>query len=465
MSIVLGASAVKDLSLYRGLIDLCGRGLNLIFLFRDIDRLTAFRRNSPQITSGLYPSLIRTSASSDAGIEAGIDVASLVQELHSDSLSLPLFFRAYDHVGYHAGYSEITLAFLNSIGYLRKHNVSTVVFCAPPHHFDPWILGRAAQFLNLPVYFINFSVFKNCFFLMRGMPGLSGDNSCEPLKISEISGNESASARSYDLVNNLGLIFERARRDGDLATPPSEIKRQVRSRKIKKIRGSRVFGLAYFLRDRVNEFRLRAEYNRLSKKAEIHERFAIFFLHVQPERSTLPEGGKFSDQLLAITAFRNICPIDCTVYVREHPSSFLGPVDVRFRDEGFYRRIDALNGVELISSHYSSYDLIDRALVVGTVTGKVAYEAAARGTPSIIFGEGKYVGPIELLGVFRAEPNTLLSDIEGALSKRNYPAYINWVSKYAFGHWMLYAEKRAPPSDIRGALIVKILVTFLSRKL
>src|SRR4029079_18704095 len=130
---------------------------------------------------------------------------------------------------------------------------------------------------------------------------------------------------------------------------------------------------------------------KLARTGALPERYAVLFLHLQPERSTVPEGGPWAQQWLIAHALASCLRADHRLLVREHPSTFLtGPRLVR-NDES-YASLLRVPKVELVSSEVDPFLLIDGARFVATVTGSVALEAVARGKPTLVFGDAVYLG-------------------------------------------------------------------------
>jgi hypothetical protein len=124
---------------------------------------------------------------------------------------------------------------------------------------------------------------------------------------------------------------------------------------------------------------------------QIGGRTAVVYLHLQPERTTTPEGGRFAQQWLMVQALRAALPPDFTILVREHPSTFVRGARL-VRSTAFYDSLVELPNTHLLSTRIPSFDVVDRASFVVTVTGTVGFEAAARGTASIVFGNAAYRG-------------------------------------------------------------------------
>lgn len=138
---------------------------------------------------------------------------------------------------------------------------------------------------------------------------------------------------------------------------------------------------------------LRSEYDRVVKPAELSAPYVYLPLHVQPERSTAPNGGIYDHCELMLEAVVRLVPPDWLVLVKEHPSLFRSwQVGERGRRPSDYARMAALPNVRLIPLNTNPFDLIDNARAVATVTGTSGWEAIARGVPVLCFGIAWYQG-------------------------------------------------------------------------
>ena len=132
-------------------------------------------------------------------------------------------------------------------------------------------------------------------------------------------------------------------------------------------------------------------YTRVSKPVMLNVPFVYVALHFQPERTTSSLGGPFADQYLLVDLVARCVPRGWKVYVKEHPSQFYPPFcGERSRHLDFYTDLQRVPNVELVSLSTSSFQLIDHARAVATVTGTVGWEAVIRGTPALVFGSPWY---------------------------------------------------------------------------
>lgn len=133
-------------------------------------------------------------------------------------------------------------------------------------------------------------------------------------------------------------------------------------------------------------------YERLSAGFALPDRFVVFFLHYQPERTSVPEGQGYGQQWLALRALANALPAGYQLVVKEHPSTFRYNFDPSFRSLELYEQISRLPNTHLVPLNFSPFDLIDKARAVATITGTVGVEAIIRGKPVVVFGSAQYRG-------------------------------------------------------------------------
>lgn len=137
--------------------------------------------------------------------------------------------------------------------------------------------------------------------------------------------------------------------------------------------------------------------NFASKRAEepdLTKKYIFFPLHLQPEATTLPMGGKLIDQLLIIDFIRKYLPKGVLLYVKEHPAYWM--MNNRYesvkesRNKNFYSTIAKFSNVKLIKHNFDSLDLLDNSLGVVTINGSIAMEAAFKFKRVLMFGKVIY---------------------------------------------------------------------------
>lgn len=126
--------------------------------------------------------------------------------------------------------------------------------------------------------------------------------------------------------------------------------------------------------------------------SNLHKKFILVALHYQPEETSCPTGGAYSDQVLMIQLLNQYFPKEITIIVKEHKSQFYPQLEsASGRNLNFYKRIAEISErVKFVSEDYDPFELIDKAQAVVTISGTIGWESAIRGTPAIVFGRAWY---------------------------------------------------------------------------
>jgi hypothetical protein len=130
-------------------------------------------------------------------------------------------------------------------------------------------------------------------------------------------------------------------------------------------------------------------------EVQLDRPYIYIALSYQPEATTSPKGDFFVNLDLMVAMLSKAVPEGWLLYVKEHPSQFERTWTHRSqsaREKFYYDDLAAIKNVRLIPTTFSSYDLLDNAVVVGTVTGSVGWQAVNRGKPALVFGNPWYLG-------------------------------------------------------------------------
>jgi hypothetical protein len=177
-------------------------------------------------------------------------------------------------------------------------------------------------------------------------------------------------------------------------------------------------------------------YERLCAGFALPKKFVVFFLHYQPERTSVPEGQGYGQQWLALRALANALPDGYQLVVKEHPSTFRYNFDPSFRSLQLYEQISRLPNTRLVPLNFSPFDLIDKASAVATITGTVGIEAIIRGKPVIVFGSAQYRGRKGVFWVRSSdEARAVMAQIDGGvdvMSDAEVEAFLFQVDGMAF---------------------------------
>jgi hypothetical protein len=144
---------------------------------------------------------------------------------------------------------------------------------------------------------------------------------------------------------------------------------------------------------RKNAENSRRRYDELAVKPDLTQPYVYVALHIQPERSTNPNGRVFDDQQVLVGLIAKSLPRGWKIYVKEHPSQFVPQyASERGRSPSFYDALVDYPHIQLVDRKTPSFDLIDNARAVATITGTSSWEALVRGIPTLVFGEAWYKG-------------------------------------------------------------------------
>jgi hypothetical protein len=161
--------------------------------------------------------------------------------------------------------------------------------------------------------------------------------------------------------------------------------------------------------------KLQKSYTHLAIKPNLNKDYIYVALHYQPEKTTSPEGGIFVDQWLMVQMLAFFVPEGWLIYVKEHSAQFAERLyGEQGRTHDFYERCDRLKNVKLVATETSSFDLIDNAKAVATVTGTVGLESVIRSVPVLCFGHAWYA---QCEGVFEIRNNNELHAVLQKIKK------------------------------------------------
>ena len=121
----------------------------------------------------------------------------------------------------------------------------------------------------------------------------------------------------------------------------------------------------------------------LNKELPI-EKFFLFTLHVQPEASTDVLAPYFVDQISVIRQIALSLPPNYRLVVKEHVPAF------GTRSGHFYRTIQGIPNVWLLSPEFNNQELLRVCTGVITITGTIGWEAWCMGKPVAVFGNTRY---------------------------------------------------------------------------
>jgi hypothetical protein len=299
-------------------------------------------------------------------------------------------------------YTEVIQHVNASLDFLLEFNIKRLISFNTPHA-NTWFLFQTAEYIGLDVYIIRETVSPLYSRVYRGILRQ------EPF-------NKEANLEDKALIKRHIKKLIKLKTSGyEEAIPGFEKKRLVAFNgkytgiisEIKNLNNADSFTLKRTLRAKLSLLRSAiikskylSKYNSISIECDLKKvEYAVFFMHYQPERTSIPEAGSYAIQAKAIMELRLALPIEYRLIVKEHPSTFRNNFSKGFRSMEFYKMISSMEGVDFVSLDTDPFELIDSAIFVSTLTGTIGSEALFRNKKVIVFGNSVYTDYQECLRV------------------------------------------------------------------
>lgn len=293
---------------------------------------------------------------------------------------------------------------------LMRIRPSLLVFQVTPHEFLPFILSKVADFLGIevlhfqpcsvaPVVFPRFSSSQKA---SLGPFLLPGTRIADFVEVCANRGLNSLAERSTP-----GYIKSQMARDKFSSGSLSHIRAVWHSIKwlfVDRFPNGVDFSghlnqssfrarIVKILLSRSLALTLRSKIRDQGGELDLDSPFALFALHYEPERTSIPDGLPVDHQADAVMDIRALFPSQLRLLVKEHYSQqssalrgYLG------RSPSFYDLIERFPNTALTPFAADSVQLIEGATCVVTLTGTIGIEAALAGTPAIYFGAPWWAG-------------------------------------------------------------------------
>jgi len=355
--------------------------------------------------------------------------------LSADGDELLFMLSRFINAGNLSGFKK-TEFIKKTVGYwknwLESNKVDILVFQCVPHELYDYILYRLGQELNRKVLFIEKTFWPNRLIVGGDYRQVAyGDLQCQ----SETRFDKEEISRELERVKaDLPPYWTTRKLKGYKKNVFSHIVSVMLQKRFKLsypgFYGGRYYqplelmqkGWLWHLFWRtwisIRKVRLVMEYHMVLQKDDDFPKkpYLLFFLQVQPEKSTSPLGGEYCDQIHAIKSIRSWLPDEFELVVREHPSQFRRFQSLhKGRGLGFYKAIRQAGGV-ILDYNISKIKLMENAVGVITVAGSVALESYMKGKHAAYMGYPWYSG-IEGIKSIRSRKDMefFLYDIENPI--------------------------------------------------
>ncbi len=142
-------------------------------------------------------------------------------------------------------------------------------------------------------------------------------------------------------------------------------------------------------RRKILEFRCRKilqdRYQKLIWRGGLDSPYVYAPLHYQPECTTNPQGGIYTEQWLMFATLVESLPEGWVVVTKENPYQ-----DHRNRHAAYYDDLVRLGKVRILPMETDTFELVEKCQAVATISGTVGWEALFKGKAVLLFGHHFY---------------------------------------------------------------------------
>jgi|WetSurMetagenome_2_1015567.scaffolds.fasta_scaffold190150_1 hypothetical protein len=307
------------------------------------------------------------------------DIVEIINEISWDKNTIDIWDRCKAPVVFNYAMkseNDIIYMIINSYKYLQSEKPEFLLFYECAHSIQTWIIGKVAESIGIPVRYCRNGIFHWRNVLLEGM-----NRHAKLITDPEI--NQSPKKDEIDYFKH---VEENYQLDTEAIKP--EFMVVMKERKQKKL-----FSFWHDLKNNwtrpyvsIYKNACYGAYNKVCEEFINKGKYIVFFMHLQPERTTLPEGYGFCNHYKVLQILSDIIPKDWTIYVKEHPANFYTKCSPCGRWPSFYTDIAKINNVSFVPLETDPYLMISNCECVTTITGTIARESLMMGKPVINFG-------------------------------------------------------------------------------
>ena len=169
---------------------------------------------------------------------------------------------------------------------------------------------------------------------------------------------------------------------------------------------------------------------RFEEKIEPNQKFIYFPLQLEPERSTLIPATFYTNQLESIINIAKSLPIDCQLFVKEHPMQKIKG----WRKISFYKEIMELPNVKLLHPSIPNDEMLKNCAMVITIAGTTGLEAALYKKPCIVFTDVIYssLPSVHRLKSLEELPEAIRNSLKKEVKQSDVNDFINLLDSNSF---------------------------------
>ena len=293
--------------------------------------------------------------------------------------------------------------------YFKKNQINFVFFDSTPHFPLQYIIYLVSKYLKIKILILHRTDISNYYLLKRGI---------EPINIIKTDINTKNSLKiinNYFDINKNSIWKKRSIILNNRSLNKNHSNKLLEIMVLFELSIKTIFIEIFFIKNTESIFfynkisflkkifykinfilkyqDINKYLDKISVKPNFDKKFIFFGLHFQPERSTLPEGGKFYDQYKAIKILSQSVDTGTLIYVKEHPRQIDLYPDLRrlnSRNIFFYKKILQLKNVYIVRTSFSSDYLLKNSHINSTITGSIGSDSLKFKRPVILFSPSWY---------------------------------------------------------------------------
>lgn len=327
---------------------------------------------------------------------------------------------------------------VNTLLIIQRVFPTQLISASTPHSVGAWVLSKTFELVDIPVCILERTPINNRAWVYSGIDSqdvVLRPGHTQPAELSDYSRmqvQEQRQAKAGERDKN-GFYVSRM----DLSTVKGANANDWWSykRELQVLTSGRPISLPIRLLSVYLKRRLYRSYVRVAVSELPGTPFVVYFMHYQPERSSLPEGLFHVQQWTAIRLLSMALPKGWTLLVREHPTTWLLPLDISARTVDLYDEIAKLPNTQICSMDLDTFALIDNSSAVATLTGSVGFQAILRSKPVIAFGLPAYKDHPACFSIRSATDLTIAltriqdTDLDNEFTDEALNRYLLWVER------------------------------------
>ncbi|MBW1861618.1 MAG: hypothetical protein JRJ02_04500 [Deltaproteobacteria bacterium] len=287
--------------------------------------------------------------------------------------------------------------FKRYINFVENEHVDAVISNAYPSTIPSLIFYRVLERNNIPMYIMaphriggRFVIYKgyedkyekvdNIFEAIKGRPLNDEENHLAEKFISTFRGTRYVSTQDKIVEKKRDFSLEQFQK------MVNGLYEAYRYKTYKKYRSNRPSDPLFYIKDRmgilINKRRLKR--SKVFVQPDYEKKYILFYLHRQPEASTMTRAPFYLDQIQLIHNISKSLPVDYLLYIKPHYNDF-GNQKI-----AYYRSLAQRPNIQVLSAYCDGHRLIRKCSLIITITGTVGWEGILHGKPVFTFGNVFY---------------------------------------------------------------------------